>query len=94
MSSLTRVRWEPVPRNRKWPGVCQQHLVALIGCDRLLHLINDQHHIAAALIHDFRERLSECGATSFAELIELKPETEAHPTQIKAFHLTQPCEQR
>jgi hypothetical protein len=54
-------------------------LIALVGSDRLLHLINDQHHIAAALINHLRERLSECGATSFAELVELKPETEAHP---------------
>jgi len=38
-------------------------LIALVGSDRLLHLIV---------------------ATSFAELVELKPETEAHPTQIKA----------
>lgn|GEM_PF-3008544 len=42
------------------PGL---RLIALVGSDRLLHLIV---------------------ATSFAELVELKPETEAHPTQIKA----------
>jgi hypothetical protein len=34
---------------RTSPGVPGLGLIALVGSDRLLHLINDQHHIAAAL---------------------------------------------
>ena len=57
----------------------QQHLVALLGGDCLLHLIDDQHHIATALIHDFRERLGERDATGFTKLVQLEPKTKAHP---------------
>ena len=72
----------------------QQHLVALLGGDRLLHLIDDQHHIAAALIHDFRERLGERDATGFTKLVQLEPEAKAHPAQIQTLDPAQPGEQR
>ena len=43
----------------------QKHLVTLLGGDRLLHLIHDQHQIGAGLIHQLGEGLSQSGAPVF-----------------------------
>ena len=61
----------------------QEHLVALFAADRLLHLIHDQHHVAAALIHHLRQRLRQGGSTLFPEALQLKPEAKAHPAQLQ-----------
>jgi hypothetical protein len=72
----------------------QKHLVALLGGDRLLHLIHDQHQIGAGLIHQLGEGLRQSGAPVFPELGQLKPEPEARRPEIKPLDPAPTLQQR
>lgn len=72
----------------------QQHLMALFGGDGLLHLVHDQHHITVGLVHHFGEGRGQGRSARFAQLLQLKPEAKAHPSEIQPPEPAQPGQSR
>jgi hypothetical protein len=62
---------------------CKQHLVAVVGGDGVLDLVDDQHDVAVRLIHDLGECLGQRRAAFGAHAVDLEAELEA---ELEAGH--------
>ncbi|WP_193915924.1 hypothetical protein [Cyanobium sp. LEGE 06113] len=68
--------------------------MAPFGGDGLLHLVHDQHHITFGLVHHFGEGLGQRRSARFAQLLQLKTEAKALPSEIQHPEPAQPGQRR
>ena len=92
----TRPEEEKVAR-RSGPGVYRvaccfqrvEHVVSLRTSQRVLHLVNDKHHIGFGLVDQLRERVGKVYSALLAYVRELKAKFEACGASLHAGNLSQ-----
>jgi len=66
-----------------------EHVVTLSTSQRVLHLVNDKHHICFSLVDKLRERMGKAYSSLLAYVRELKAEFEACDASLNAGNSSQ-----
>ena len=91
-----RAEKQKVPR-RVWLGVDgvargfqrMHQVLAVVRQQRLLHLVDDQHHVGFNRGHQLHERLRQGGATWRPYAVDLEPEREARCADVGTLQTTE-----
>ena len=67
----------------------EHQVAALLGSERLLHFVDDQHHAGLHLVHELGEGLCQGDAALLAHAVELEAEGEPGRPEVQALEAVQ-----